>query len=532
MKMSKIVALVCVLGILMTVFAGCSPAEVSQTSQNSESKGSNVSDESTVSDDYDNFEEKVKFSWAWFAQEFGEDDLYDYIAEKFNVEIEFVPLSWNERKEQVNIMVASGDMPNVLFYEEDKGQYLNWAKTGAIRALPEIDDRFPNLKHLKDQMTIAVKQLEIDGTLYAWPKFNGANKFNTLDVISYIYRKDWADKLGITKDEYTFEEFLEVARRFVNDDPGGNGSGRTIGIADQDFAAPSFLGAFNVYANPIGYKKIDGKYVWGAAMPETITGIKKVKEIYDEGLYWKDFYTGKGYDAFALFVSGRVGIYYDNFVIKNLNDIRNGFKQANPDIDVYDATAIMKVKGPDGKYWSREFGNHWSTNIYSPTTDDKTMKRILAVQDWLAGEEGSNMCWFGMENKDWAMKDGEVELKWEKDSDGNLVRPSYATSVIRTMALLNEDFDYSNPLMPKKTIQDVTDWILLRTEENTNIHKVDIDLLEVTGPNYLENGAFYLEMQDQLKKLIASSKDIEKDYTQWLKTMEPKVNLVLDELNK
>ena len=46
-------------------------------------------------------------------------------------------------------------------------------------------------------------------------------------------------------------------------------------------------------------------------MPETIEGLKYMKDLYEKGYIYKDFYSSKGYDAKARFLSGMVGIYAD-----------------------------------------------------------------------------------------------------------------------------------------------------------------------------------------------------------------------------
>ena len=42
-------------------------------------------------------------------------------------------------------------------------------------------------------------------------------------------RKDWMDALGLEEPE-TMEDAIEIVRAFVEQDPGGNGAGNTIGL--------------------------------------------------------------------------------------------------------------------------------------------------------------------------------------------------------------------------------------------------------------------------------------------------------------
>jgi ABC-type glycerol-3-phosphate transport system substrate-binding protein len=481
------------------------------------------------------FSRRVSITWGYFNG-IGEDELYDAISEKFNMDIKLVPIGWNERREQVNTMLAAGDMPDVIFYEMERGQLREMAENAFIKPIPEIDDRFPNLKRLLEQMPEAQAESTYEGRMYAWPKFSGQNPKSKLDTFMYIYRRDWAEQLGMAKpdDIYTIDEAIALARAFVEKDPGSLGPDRTIGIADQDFSSPSLLGAWSLYGNPstLAYVQNEGAYTWGPFLPVTLEGLKEIQKLYRDGIYWKDFYTAKGYDAHKLYEAGRVGIYYDNFTVLNLHYMRLGFQGANPGTDVYRATTPMFIKGKDGRFWSREFPKYWSYNIYSAKLDDFTMERILLLQDWLAGEEGSRYCWYGLKGVDWTEKDGKLELLWKEDSAGQLVQPTYATMGLRALAMLNTDFDYLNPLIPDQTKKDVEFWATLRTAENTSIVAYDEKVATSIGKNVLRYGNLFIDFQDACKRLIASSTDLEKDYSEWKDEISPKVNRVLAELNE
>ena len=517
----KIIQILCILTIAALAFGGC--AKVTEKPSENFTSG--------------DFSKKIKITWGYFDG-IGEDELYNFISKKFNVDIELIPIGWNERKEQVNTMIAAGDMPDILFYEMDRGQFIEMIEDKVVREIPAIDEKkWPDLSRIAKKMDMGIKESQKDGKLYAWPKYYGDLPLkNEYDTFAFVYRKDWAEKLGLAKsdDIYTIDEAVEMARQFIAKDPGNLGKGKTIGIADQDFSSPSLMGAFSVYGNPstMGYVKQNGKYVWGPSLQETKDGIKYLKKIYDEGIYWKDFYTAKGYDAHKLYEAGRVGIYYDNFTVKNLFYMREGFRLANPGLDVDKGTAMMYIKGKDGKFWSREFPNYWSFNIYSPAVDDEKMDRILYIQDWLASDEGSKYCWYGIKGTDWTETDGKVELKWQKDAAGKEVRPVYATLGIRAMTMLDMDYQFVAPTIGDSVKQDLIKWNDLRNEQNTSLNKFDENIIYNTSPNYLKYANFFLDYQDQLKKLLASSKNVEADYEKWLKEMEPKINKVLEELNK
>src|SRR5690625_6385072 len=84
-------------------------------------------------------------------------------------------------------------------------------------------DEFENLGKLKDTI---VENTKVDGKVYSL--YQG----RPLSRQGIIYRKDWADNLGIEAPT-TIEEFYEMNRAFTEDDPDGNGEDDTIGLADR-----------------------------------------------------------------------------------------------------------------------------------------------------------------------------------------------------------------------------------------------------------------------------------------------------------
>src|SRR5690606_41101589 len=63
-----------------------------------------------------------------------------------------------------------------------------------------------------------------------------------------IYRKDWADKLGLGTPE-TIEDIYEMAKAFTEQDPDGNGKNDKFGLTDR---SDLVYGAFKTVASWFG----------------------------------------------------------------------------------------------------------------------------------------------------------------------------------------------------------------------------------------------------------------------------------------
>src|SRR5690625_5275329 len=82
----------------------------------------------------------------------------------------------------------------------------------------------------------------IDGKVYSL--YQG----RPLSRMGIVYRKDWADQLGLEAPTTT-DEVFEMARAFTEDDPNQSGKDDTVGIADGDGL---YWGAFKLIASWFG----------------------------------------------------------------------------------------------------------------------------------------------------------------------------------------------------------------------------------------------------------------------------------------
>jgi putative aldouronate transport system substrate-binding protein len=532
--MKKVISMVCTLALLLTLLAGCGAANTSTPAETSAAK----SEQTTAAKDEpaqieNKFENTVEFSIGTFGA-VEEDEFMSFLGKKFNVKIKSQTLDWNNWEQQVNTMMASGDMPDLLQWDYKPfkmKQFKQWVDGGLLKAMPDVS-KYPNLQALREKMII-MNNFQIDGKDYLWTKLRGENKWNMTGSLGFLYRKDWAEKLGMAKEEYTVDEFIALAKAFAEKDPAGNGAGKTVGYTDVGWAFPHILNFYNPYAG--GVVKKDGKYIWGTTMPETLQGIQTVRRMYKESALWKDFYTAKDYDGKGLYMANRLGIWSDN-IAAELSKFRTEFKTANPSADPYKAVAIMKVRGIDGKYFYPEWDNTWSAFVYSSKMSDEEMDRVLAIMDWAAGEEGTRTCQFGFEGTDYEIKDSKVATKWTKNEKGELVKPKYMTTAeaIRNLVSLNGDFMHTDPNLDQQTVSDIVNLYKTATDmpDQITLGKLNYDLDFFSAPNkdkYL--GALGSDFRAAVMKIVVSSDDVEGELNKFIKANEAKANSILTELN-
>ncbi|MDI4645021.1 extracellular solute-binding protein [Cohnella hashimotonis] len=526
---------------LITVVSGCS------TGKNSEpSTQPSASTEAGSSQQPDNgrFEKRVKFSATSVDLSddgnYMNDAIFQTLNDKFNFAYDLIPLSWDNWVERDRIWVNSGDMPDMMFWNFDFKDYMNFSKQGLIKPLPtDYETRYPNLASAMSKTGLAdyLKSLDPEGRVYMVPNviYNTPVTETTdlvLDAKVLYYRKDWAQKVGITVgDTITAEQISELGRAFVEKDPGGNGAGRTVGISSQPYQLYSaFVQTHNSFYNQF-YKKEDGKYVWGGNEDSTFEGVKSFASYFEQGFIDKDYYTFKGKEHYDKFDTGISGMFIDGASAANVNERNQAFAKANPDINPADAIGLATVVGPDGKFHGQQnILNYWAGEIFKPDLNDETFDRILSILDYVASPEGQRLIFAGIEGKDYKMEGDKLVITREKDEQGNFkymgdLYPSYY--FFYTKVVLPDDWSARDPSLPDNIRNAAVNMFKVK-EKIAELVPPDYDVLFLSAPN---KDKFNVLIDDAITQLIMGKKDLTVSWSEWKKSVEPKVSAVLKEIN-
>lgn len=533
-----------VISVLLFVFNACSfsltGGQKEDVLEPGFGKGTDGARENTGADKT----EKLKYTMNMLNIEIAGKDAngeptanFKYFCDKFNVEFEFWPVNWTDWQEKTRVWIFSGDMPDILFMDLAPArfnEYSRTAKQGAYRALPDFSGKYPNLQRYKESI-ISTKYLTINGSLYALPKTRDAAEFNNASYWQYIYRRDWARKLGLAKEDniYTWEEWLALNKAFVDMDPGGNGKGKTIGMGAPEWALPKFMGGGCINPYFCTYALQDGKYVWGPTMPESLELVKVFKQMYDDGIIWKDMLLGKGLDSENKYIAGLMGAKPMSAPVYKLAGFRRNFENMNPGVeDVEEATQLALVRDKSGKLYADQTEDYWSVICFSQKISDEKFDRILEAYDWLASDEGYDFRTLGIPGVDWERKDGETRLKWTENADGTLSYP-YSVDGEYWMGIgLEEGFDLYSPVFTPSIRKEVLDIQKRKLAPDSNLVPFDYEVMFFSGPEYDRVGTMEAEIVDKLCDLLIHSGDIEKDWLAWLKSMESRYGPVEDELNR
>ncbi len=355
-----------------------------------------------------------------------DDPVYQMISDKFGVVFEPIGVSYENWSEKNNIWLSSGDAPDVMKWAFNYKDYMNFADQGVVRALPDdMETKYPNIvAAMKNNKTWDKLKESNDGKVYTYiPSYGfGTQVYEegfdvNVDMYGFVYRKDWAEKLGIDfSTVMPYEDLMAAAKKFKEADLGGAGKENAVGIAVHYTEAPNiFVTAYNSSYNMF-HKNESGKYVYGMTEPTTKDGVMEYAKAYKEGILHPNFFAHKLDNVKSLFVTGKAGIYYENWTGTNaFKNLKKLFEESNPGLDADEVLGLCWFTSPDGKIHGRENTDFWECSYYSPDMSNEKFEKLLTVMDYLAGHDGAMLSNYGIEG---------VDYKIEGDTITRLIDPT------------------------------------------------------------------------------------------------------------
>ena len=378
--------------------------------------------------------------------------------------------------------------------------YEKWVDKEIIKALPDNLSKWPNLKTMLSHVS-NIDALKINGKLYGIPIMNDIVKYNKeFSNFTYIYRRDWAkaideqnkNKAGYTPvykegDVYTWDEFnrLMAAYKAYPQMP------RAAVLVDESWGFPSVT---NFYKDvPHCYTKDEsGKAINAFTSEHYLSGLEKAREFVSEKqFYSQDQFLFTANKAKELYKGDQAAIFYDNFSLANYIALRDEMKSSHQ-TNLDDATAFLKIKGPDGKFALEGTENWFSMTLFNYDISEEKMEKVLDVIDYLLSEEGTRLAVYGIEGYDYNIVDGQVVLTkkgWEKDEYGEYIPKTNGAKFLRYMATLGNDTKSFDPLTKRDAYELLSAWqdsmSQANAENNLRIVKepADIDWMSTPTKN-------------------------------------------------
>ncbi len=326
------------------------------------------------------------------------------IEKATNVNLNWQLISTQVKDEQFNLIMASGDLPDIMaFYEGKEGfsSVNKFGSQGAFLPLEElIEEHAPNLKKIiLDDPKVKEALVASDGHIYYIPMLSALNAAR-----GWFIRYDWLEAVG--KDvPTTTDELYDVLVAFKNEDPNGNGLKDEIPMVFRRRGDDAFynLGAlaYAFDADPDWVVR-DGKVTFGPVEEQYRAYLAYIAKLYDEGLIDQEILTRPGNPRTDLFGKDVAGCIHDWFAsTATLNDtlseeipefnLRHFAPPVGTASEAYTRIQMSKVRADGG----------WSISHSNPNP-----VATIKMMDYLFSPEGNALINFGVEGDTYNMVNG------------------------------------------------------------------------------------------------------------------------------
>lgn len=318
------------------------------------------------------------------------------------IDVEFLQPAQGQEKEQFSLLVADGNLPDIMEYNwvtDYPGGPQKAIDDQVILPLNDVIDKYcPNLKkYLQEHPDIDQAVKTDDGTYYCFPFIRDEQCRNTIGL---MLRQDWLDDLGMDVPE-TIDEWHDVLTAFKTKE--GASAPFTFEYTNSQYLqANPILYAFNTsYSYYLGS---DDKIHFGAIDDGYRDYLKTMHQWYTEGLVDPDLATMKNDQVAAKMTHGDAGVSIGQ-AGSRMGTWMSAATQDNPDYLLVAAPQPSLTKGQKNEFGHVEIAYSGRASA-AITTSCKDVERAARLLDYAYSDEGHMYYNFGTEGVSYNMVDG------------------------------------------------------------------------------------------------------------------------------
>ncbi|RCW76741.1 extracellular solute-binding protein [Saliterribacillus persicus] len=446
----KLMGLMLVLFVLIFVTACNSES----ASENEENNAEGSSDDGSEESDGDGDSEPFAFSLManLHTPEVPDEKVLEEIEAATNTDVEIQWVPDNNYEDRLNTAFATSSLPDAVFLKNQTTfiQFRDAIQDDQFWEIGSYLDEFENLSKLKENV---LDNTRVDGDLYTI--YQG----RPLSRQGLIYRKDWADNLGLEAPTTT-DEFMEMARAFTEDDPDGNGKDDTFGLTDRsDLVYGAFKTVSSWFGTPNEWGEKDGKLLPEFMFDEYKDTMDFFKEMHEKGYINQDFPVTSKVDQQEFIKNGTAGIYVGS--MGDVISLYNDAEAINPDVE-FDVHNY--VEGPDGEFGVWAIPGYGNLVMFpkSSVETEEDLKKILGFFDQMMTPEVANMAYWGIEGEHYEVIDGAAKTTDDQAIFDREVKPYQAIEVgePETNGRYEGFFEYAPKAKSEKLFKDNENYLI------------------------------------------------------------------------
>ena len=335
------------------------------------------------------------------AQNMNDLPVIQELQKRTGVKVEYIHPATGQAKEGFNLLIASGDLPDIIEYSWTSfpGGPAAAIDNGTILKLNDIFNKYgPNVtKYLKSRPDYEKMVKTDEGNYYVFPFIRDGDKMVVVE--GPIVRQDWMDELGLKTPE-TIDDWYNVLKTMKEK--------KKVEIPLSSTIAKikgSFSGGFGVTQ---GFYNDNGKVKYGVTEPGTKQFFETMHKWYSEGLIDKNFPNLDTKSEDANILSGKSGVV--------INGTGSGLSRWIPAGTSKDAKfklnpiAFPTPKRGEIPKFARLSSNYPGQGSAAITTKCKNVELAARLLDYNYTDEGHILMNFGTEGLSYKVENNTY--KW------------------------------------------------------------------------------------------------------------------------
>lgn len=427
---SRTVSVLCAAALLCGSFAGCKGNSAKPAAGTASAGAASGGETAKASD------EKVSFNIIvpYQDEQAKEGNIVEKtLEEKTNSEINIQWTPMISYGDKYNVLMSSGQLPDVLLVADLKGAtYLDAARNDQFWDLTSYlkSGEYSGFANIN---SVSLANSATDGKNYVIPRER------TVKRKDVCYRADWAKKAGLDAPD-TLDKLYKMAKTFAEGDFDGNGKKDTIGlllgtVSDGGGETIDCLnelvvanGGFN------GWGLQDGKLAADLTTPEYFDTIKMLRDMCSEGIVSKDFAIVKTTAQMSDYVDKeRAGLWL-SYGLPGLSDpVLKAKQKADPNVkrdDIYGFT-YLKDKNGNPRIPAETGYNAGFAIPKSSIKEEGKLKGILRVFDYICSKDGQRLINNGIEGR-------HYKLLSDSDNTCELISDTSGQDLIKEFNCMNQ----------------------------------------------------------------------------------------------
>lgn len=398
-KITKHLTLILAVSLFGSAFAGCSQKgtdSVSSTASTGDSSSSAAEESSFAG--YPVQTDKTLTIWSFqsrpqkdYADQY-ESPFHTNLIKNTGINLEWEwPVEGSDERQSYNLMIASGDLPDIIFYYLD-GQSL--IDDQYIIPLNDVLNQYaPNLSGYIEEHPELEKALKTDaGNYYMFPWLRDSDMLRSFT--GYVVRKDWLDEQNLDI-PVTLDDWTVMLKSFKEN------YGATFSAYNARMPEMGFWNAYGVTKS--FYLDDDGKIQYGPIQEGYKEGLKLMHEWYEAGYIDPDLSTMDDTGVQTKVLNDKVAASFTSGV--QIGNWGTNIKSANSSAVWAAAPYPVLNEGDPIEFIQME---NMPYNLGAAiTTACKDVELAARFLDYGYSEEGRLFWNFGAEGESYTMENGE-----------------------------------------------------------------------------------------------------------------------------